>query len=284
MISLLLLFACGPELPRYGLLGGPRLLAVRADAPTLFETETTVVDALTYDPDGDPVDLAWSWCPWVGDANSGYACAVSEEDFAAAVPSAEPYDLGTDPTATWSYDVAAADLQAFCTASANTLPPPKGASFPPECTDRMQIWFRAVAGIGDESIEAVKEVTLAFDDGVERNVNPTLDRVLLDGTSFDASPTVASEDTIAWDAIPVNGTAQESAELGRTEELLWSWFSSAGDSEWQRTGTIDGDVSIDDASKNEWTAPDEAGDVDFAVVLRDERGGVDWLLGSATVD
>jgi len=280
----LLLFACGPELPRYGLLDGPRLLAVRADAPTLFETETTVVDALTYDPDGDPVALAWSWCPWVGDANSGYACAVSEEDFAAAVPSATPYDLGTDATATWSYDVAVADLQAFCSASAKTLPPPKGASFPPECIDSMQIWFRAVVGVGDETIEAVKEVTLAFDDGVERNVNPTLDRVLLDGTSLDASPTATREDTLDWDAIPAENTAQESAELGRTEELLWTWFSSAGESEWQRTGTIDGDVSIDDASKNEWTAPDEAGDVDFAVVLRDERGGVDWLLGSATVD
>jgi len=283
MITLLLL-ACGPELPRYGLLGGPRLLAVRADAPTLFETETTVVDALTYDPDGDPVDLAWSWCPWVGDANSGYACAVSEQDLRAAVPSAEPYDLGTDSTATWSYDAAAADLQAFCSVSAKTLPPPKGASFPPECLDSMQIWFRTVVGIGDESIEAVKEVTLAFDDGVERNVNPTLDRVLLDGTSLDANPTATREDTLDWEAYPAADTAQKSAELGRTEELLWSWFSSAGESEWQRTGTIDGDVSIDDASKNEWTAPDEAGDVDFAVVLRDERGGVDWLLGSATVD
>jgi hypothetical protein len=148
----------------------------------------------------------------------------------------------------------------------------------------MQIWFRTVVGMGDESVEAVKEVTLAFDDGVERNVNPTLDRVLLDGTSLDESPTATREDTLDWQAIPAAGTAQKSAELGRTEELLWSWFSSAGESEWQRTGTIDGDVSIDDASKNEWTAPDEAGDVDFAVVLRDERGGVDWLLGSATVD
>jgi hypothetical protein len=283
MITLLLL-ACGPELPRYGLLDGPRLLAVRADAPTLFETETTVVDALTYDPDGDPVGLSWSWCPWVGDANSGYACLVSEQDFTAAVPSATPYDLGTDATATWSYDVAAADLQAFCSASASTLPPPKGSSFPPECTDRMTIWFRATAGVGDETIEAVKEVTLAFDTDVERNVNPALDRVLLDDISFDASPTATREDTLDWVAFPTEDAAQESAELGRTEELLWSWFSSAGESEWQRTGTIDGEVSIHDASTNEWTAPDEAWDVDFAVVLRDERGGVDWLLGSATVD
>ncbi len=281
MIALLLL-ACGPELPRYGLLDGPRLLAVRADAPTLFETETTVVDALTYDPSGDPVDIAWSWCPWVGDSNSGFACLVSEQDFAAAVPSAPPYDLGTESTATWSYGVAAADLQAFCTMASSTLPPPKGSFFPPECTDSMQIWFRAAIDGG--TIEAVKEVTVAFHTGVERNVNPTLDRILLDGTSLDANPTATPEDTLDWEAIPAKGTAQESAELGRTEELLWSWFSSAGESEWQRTGTIDGDVSIDDASTNEWTAPDEAGDVDFAVVLRDERGGVDWLLGSATVD
>jgi hypothetical protein len=280
----LLLFACGPELPRYGLLDGPRLLALRADAPTLFETETTVVDALTYDPDGAPVDLSWSWCPWVGDPNSGYACLVSEDDFAAAVPSAVPYDLGTDPTATWTYGVAAADLQAFCSVAAKTLPPPKGVSFPPDCTDRMQIWFRASVDVAGETTEAMKEVTLAFDDGVERNVNPTLDRVVLDGTSLADAPSAEREDTLDWDAIPVEGTAQESAELGRTEELLWTWFSSAGESEWQRTGTIDGDVSIEDASKNEWTAPDEAGDVDFAVVLRDERGGTDWLLGSATVD
>jgi len=38
---------------------------------------------------------------------------------------------------------------------------------------------------------ARKEVTLAFHDGVERNVNPTLDRVLLDGTSLDANPTAS---------------------------------------------------------------------------------------------
>jgi hypothetical protein len=283
MIALLLI-ACGPELPRYGLIDRPRLLAVRADAPTLFETETTVVDALVYDPDGDLGDPSWSWCPWVGDSNDGYACLVSEKDFAAAVPSAVPYDLGTDPSATWTYGVAAADLQAFCTASAEILPPPKGVSFPPECTDSMQIWFRAAVEVDGETTEAVKEVTLAFHEGVERNVNPTLDRILLDGTPLADAPSAGREDTLDWDAVPAEGTAQESAELGRTEELLWSWFSSAGESEWQRTGTIDGDVSIEDASKNEWTAPDEAGDVDFAVVLRDERGGTDWLLGSATVD
>jgi hypothetical protein len=283
MIALLLL-ACAPEFPRYGLLDGPRLLALRADTPTLFPTETTVVDALTYDPDGDPVDLSWSWCPWVGDSNGGFDCLVAEGDLAAAVPSAVPYDLGTDPIATWPFAVAVADLQAFCSAAAKTLPPPKGAYFPPACTDSMQIWFRAIAEVDGETTEAVKEVTLAFHAEVERNVNPALDRILLDGTSLDDTPSAAREDTLDWDAVPTKDAAQESAELGRTEELLWTWFSSAGDSLWQRTGTIDGEVSLDDASTNEWTAPDEAGDVDFAVVLRDERGGVDWRQGSATVD
>lgn len=55
-----------------------------------------------------------------------------------------------------------------------------------------------------------------------------------------------------------------------------SWFSTAGELRYARTDS--------ESTQNEWTAPDEAGAVDFYAVVHDDRGGVAWAEMSLEVE
>ena len=61
----------------------------------------------------------------------------------------------------------------------------------------------------------------------------------------------------------------------RHESLRVSWFASAGSFSSDHTGSTEADFA-NTSSNNDWRAPKEAGPVFMWVVLRDDRGGVDW--------
>ncbi|MEO8978755.1 MAG: hypothetical protein ABI548_04210 [Polyangiaceae bacterium] len=61
----------------------------------------------------------------------------------------------------------------------------------------------------------------------------------------------------------------------RHESMRVSWFASAGSFGSDHTGSEEAHFA-DTTSDNDWRAPKEAGPVFMWVVLRDERGGVDW--------
>jgi hypothetical protein len=69
----------------------------------------------------------------------------------------------------------------------------------------------------------------------------------------------------------------------RLERLTTSWFSSSGKIDKARTSFIDGVATLAEMSSNRFTAPaaeewPAAGLVEFAAVVRDDRGGEDWLV------
>jgi len=65
------------------------------------------------------------------------------------------------------------------------------------------------------------------------------------------------------------------ALVDHREAIRVSWFATAGKFDHDRTGTGENDPGS--SSSNQWLAPAEPGVVHFWVVLRDSRGGIDWM-------
>ena len=63
--------------------------------------------------------------------------------------------------------------------------------------------------------------------------------------------------------------------VDRREGMRVSWYATSGTFEHDRSGRTEDQASVPYAD-NTWTAPDHAGDVHVWVVVRDDRGGVDW--------
>jgi hypothetical protein len=63
--------------------------------------------------------------------------------------------------------------------------------------------------------------------------------------------------------------------VGRHESLRVSWFATGGSFDSDHTGRLESEFA-QTSSDNTWTAPKDPGPVFMWVVLRDDRGGVDW--------
>jgi hypothetical protein len=63
--------------------------------------------------------------------------------------------------------------------------------------------------------------------------------------------------------------------VSRHESVRVSWFATAGSFDTDHTGRLESELA-QTSSDNTWTAPKDPGPVFMWVVLRDDRGGVDW--------
>lgn len=63
--------------------------------------------------------------------------------------------------------------------------------------------------------------------------------------------------------------------VDRHESMRVSWFTTGGTIDKDHTGSLEADFAVT-GSDNTWTAPATPGPVFIWVVLRDDRGGVDW--------
>ena len=65
------------------------------------------------------------------------------------------------------------------------------------------------------------------------------------------------------------------------EQLAITWFTQRGETEFSRTGYIDGEVTLEEAELNDWQTPERRDFPDETMklyfVIRDGRGGIDWL-------
>jgi hypothetical protein len=126
------------------------------------------------------------------------------------------------------------------------------------------------------------------------NENPSLARITLDpdgaatpllgsGASVTAGAGVTFE--VGWpdgtaEEYPVWDLATRTLTTHR-ESLRASWFATAGT--FARDSTGRGEDETDTFTRNTWTAPVDAGDVHFWVVLRDSRGGLDFKAFDLTL-
>lgn len=304
---LLALAACSGGFDPYNLVQGPRLLAVRAEPPTLEPDGTALIEPLVAAPEGTALEYAWSWCPLRGGAAQGYACLVSEEELRAQLAARGAaleagYDLGSAPRALLRAPARPAALAALCEGLAAALPRDVD---PIACDQGFPISVGLVLRAGGEDLRAFKQVRLALDAATPRNHNPQLAGVALgpQGTPRATAlavgpgdrPALAAGRTYAlWADVPDASSeafvrafdASVGGPRAVREDLTLTWFVEAGSTRWVRTSYVFGDASLDALSGNEWTPPASvpaAGAARLTLVLRDERGGAAWLARDFTL-
>lgn len=232
-----------------------RVLAVRAEPPEITDPGTSILDALVVGGQGE-ITYRWELCAIPAPPGLGQACLVD----------AMLFPLGSDPTAT----VQIPDLDDLVAA-----PETQGFFLDLEAGLVVQVRLEVTDESG-RSVQAVKSLSISR--GQDLNANPTLLGMRLDQSPWpDGETPVVPISRLAHMEPAFDLDAAEAYEgpLGpTTESFLFSWFADGG--------RFDTDRTLDTDPANRWTPPGDESDagteeVRVWVVLRDGRGGVDWV-------
>lgn len=294
----LLAQACAPEFDPYNELEGLRVLAVRAEPAQVQVGESTTLDALYYNDTDEDITRTWSLCPWPTDPNIGFECPVDQKLLDAAWRTAKldgdalSLARGTAETASFVFPGTQEDAQALCRALAERIG--SAATVLPDCDERWDWMVRLDARAGRARVDTVKSVTLLLTDDQIANRNPRLTGLSVEqkGRREALSAQKPLELAVDGDHVLRVSVADDAAEMYRPvlvegepdrgeerEALTFTWFVDAGSTDRTRSTYKDGVESLAKATKNEWYAPERARDARIFVVVRDQRGGVDWREG-----
>ena len=288
LLLILLLVGCSDEFERYSQLSSLRVMAMRSEPAIPRLGQEAKLQALVYGTEA--IEYRWSLCPVAAKARDGYACPISPEAavgvFGTGLPTLAP-DRG--PEAALTHGLASSTLAALC--EQGLLAP--GYANSVDCDLGFPITVVLDVRSGEQSLRAAFLVYLPTgDDATSDNHNPTILGLTADGLPMMDTMAVAPGGpktvtaSIATDAVEIRPVFPFEMGTGaRPERLTFSWFSDVGSWKKDRTSFIDGETTLADAATNVWTAPDVLPDsVFFAVVVRDDRGGVGWLERKLTIE
>ncbi len=289
---------CADSFPDYNQVTGFRLLGMRADTPTLADGESSQLSALVTETGAT---YAWSWCPLTQGQAGGYACAISHDQLQAVADqtlgagqvTVPPYDLGSGETATFAYPVPPELLAAVC----DFIKQNDVTDVPdlPSCDGRYEIKLRLETSGSDNSVIGVRDVDLLYQDGLERNANPTIAGVVAvdpTGAEVTLDPSAATQlqrdvnytlrvdvgadQAETYMAPPVEG----GPPVPTRENLFVTWFYEAGAMDRIRTSYLQ-DSDLANLRENHWRTPttDERTEATTTLwfVIRDDRGGISWI-------
>jgi hypothetical protein len=284
---------CADEFAAYNLVRGSRLLGIRAVPPELAVDETTTLDALITAADAR---FAWSWCPFTLGSEAGGGCAISEAelqmlaDAVAPGMTIPPYDLGSDPTASFTSEFTPEFLAAICQALSGPRAPDGAGAI--QCAERFPITIRLEVRSGDSTITAVRELGLLAGQGVLANANPSIAGAQMIGPDGAvAADLMAAQIPVVPRGVEYQlmldvpeSAAERYEDPGgeATREILTAtWFFESGEMRKARSSFIEGVTDLANLGENQWTAPAAEGltaaRTRLFIVLRDDRGGLDWL-------
>lgn len=303
---LMLASACNEDFTPFNEIEGLRVLAVRAEPPTVGVGESVDLTPLVYLEAGDLQDVSYRWtlCPYL-DPNDARACANRSDVFSGVEEGSDASlgeDLGEGATATFTFTEEMAELYAsVCSGSAQAVAGYDLALV--NCEGGFPMNVLLTVRHGEDEVVTFKEVRLALDDLTERNTNPALlDEVFVaeqDGED-DKPPrgdvALVNDGELALDQryrlflvvdeaasetfLDEKGNTDEPAEE-REENLYVTWFVSVGETHYGRTSLVPSQDDTLPLDENTWELPspldEEATEADLYFVLRDERGGVDWI-------
>jgi hypothetical protein len=296
--------ACSNDFAPYSKLDRLRVLAVQAEPSTPLAGETAVLSALTYAPPGEAIGFHWTWCPAAAPASGSYACSLdptqADQAFAAALAPGvaarlPSLDLGTASTAIFTNPFSSSALAGLCASGL------AGASYAQsfDCEGGFPVTLALEVATASASLRAGFVLRLPLGDSPELNHNPYPTGLRLGGVPLGEAPTAITvapgqvldlHVDIPADAVEVRSIPPSEGPPGqRRERLTSSWFADSGTIDEARTAFIDGETSLDQTASNHWTAPQDAdwpalGLVELAVVLRDDRGGVGWLVRQVVLE
>ena len=293
---------CKPDLGSPpSLVIGPRFLAVRGVPPEAAENGMVTYDALVVDTNGTVASASFGWAQ----------CLVPDPPANGNDVSSGCLSIPDDTTAPSPTFTAALPANA-CTLFGPETPPPMKGQPPtrpadPDTTGGFYQPVRATwqSDAGPEIAFALERITCPlanaptdiagqFASTYTANNNSTLADVVFDPAGAATSLYVAGQTSLSQAATisagsPVTLQADFSADSAETfpvwnvvtltldmqrESLRLSWFATGGSFEHDVTGR--GQTDTETFTQNVWTAPPTSGPVYFWMVLRDDRGGIDF--------
>jgi hypothetical protein len=287
---LALLIGCSDGFERYSKLSSLRVLGMRSQPAMPRPGQSASLQALAYAPPGQEIAYRWSLCPVAAKAKDQYACPLTPETAAAVFgPGLPDFDLGDAPEAVWSHGLAPATLAGLCARGIAST----GYADKVDCDLGFPSTVVLDVSSGGQSLRAAFSVYLpTSDDDSADNHNPAMLDLTVNGVAMAEAVSSSAEQkltvaaTVASDAVESRPSFPFEGGTGlRSERLTFSWFADAGSWEKDRTSFIDGETTLADAAANPWTAPEVRTEVaTFAVVVRDDRGGVGWLERKPTIE
>ena len=269
--ALALLWRCGgDELDSISELNKYRVLAVRAEPPSLAFGEQSELRVFDFHPDdlsGTEPERSYRWrlCLQSAGAVTRYECLIPELDLE-----------GTGATTTVDLLSLIAQLdqetrERLMSIGEEEVEGLEGPESPlgggiDEAFDFSQgipIYVKVTARAGDDQLEVVKQLRIRLDANTPDNENPEIRALvptaptrLIAGQSVELGVSLTEESVERYQ---VDGVEEE-------EEPFLSWASSGGKFERSITDT--------DPGRNLLTLPTEPGPLRVYVVARDRRGGV----------
>ena len=307
-LSMLLASCGGDELDPKSLLQSYRVVAIRAEPPTMDFTSETRIELYDFHPNdlkmGRPtIKYTWSLCPFSLGSITQYECLLDEIDLSDAVQSSMAAPSDEDPASPSPRPTPQAILA--------LSPPLIFAQLGDDINDQLEqlamgsdmmlgdemnffdsgileVYLKLRVEIeGEEDFTAVKTLSVVLDPAIEANTNPVLEQLITDPLIMASSP-FNSEDEVKLSAEYQEGSAEEytppqsedAQAKGQlpdpiTEKLLFSWYTTSG--------SFDKPIRLAEDTSTTLTLGEEPGEHRLYLTLRDGRGGVDLRMISFTL-
>jgi hypothetical protein len=284
---------CIPSLgPGDSLITSTRILAVRALPAEAVPGTKVAFTALVAGPGGtDDAELSWSFCtapkPLTEDNVVSNACVTGQGTSALVPAGAGESITAKTPSAGCSIfgpDVGSMGLRPRDPDTTGGYYQPLLATLP-RTDDVIEL-----ARIHCDLANADAAVATAFTKAYHDNLNPTLIPLTatLGGSTVALTAIPASAHVVlqaSWPAASAETFAYydpaSQTVTSQREAMQVAWYATGGTLDTESTGRAAGDPAT--TSDDGWTAPGSAGTVHLWVVLRDSRGGVDWISQDLSV-
>jgi len=276
-----------------------RVLAVRAQIPNPVPNSQTFADAIPGDMvtldalvagtegdvDGgvpvDQIDYLWLACVPPPGSTSVRDCAGSAAPMAGFLPPCR--GLSTDSVCL---------IGAGATVTFPTPPDPISAS--------SSIYVSVVVAVkapsqraldclqrlaqdqppGDSCVVALKTLTIQ-PTNASRNSNPAVSTFNANGNDIHSTPMLFLGNKVGVTPLPLPAVSSEEKPDGTGEVLTYSWFSTQKDFDHFHSGYNPKPPPGENSENTYINQSTMCGRVHFWLVLRDDRGGVDWTDGFA---
>lgn len=260
--------ACGDDFDPQGLLSGDRLLAVVADAPEPSPDQVVHLRAIVHDPGAPAAGYTWRVCLASLGAPAAYACADPALEFSVE---------GDGPDLTLDLGPAGLDFRRRY-AEFGAVAGLDGEDLTLE--DGVPLWVKLSGGPLGARESAVKRLRVRDAEAAERNHNPGIADLTVNGASALDGPVTVPADADLVLAVKLAPDAAEPYTDGvtgddRTESPVYRWFAEFEAPDPESTFGDDRDTTL--------RTPSKPGDVAFYVVVRDGRGGQSVAGGTLRV-
>lgn len=289
------LSGCGEDFDPPTLVNELRIFGISAEPPDLAEGEATLLTALIASPDDSDVTFSWDWCPYNSGPDAAYECNM--DGFEVPDELLDFLFLGNTPSVVLFYPGDAEYFQQACfdmLASVEFLPDFVQL---PNCEQGLEIIVRLTVATGTLEKIGIKRVFLWFEDPAFelRNRNPEITGIDVGGVQIEPNDVlITSPGGGVSFRVMVDESSMEtfvvrddpSDETTSREDIIFSFFSTAGDWDLRWSYADLDNFSLAEAGRNRLNVPREHQPntvINTYFVIRDGRGGTAWTMRQVSV-